>query len=161
MCQNASFLVYLHPHHLHLHLTEDHPCYEISLEVSGSLDQSDRDHDHHRDFSIFLLAEDHLCSWIALSPAAHHLDFWIVPAEVDRHHDFLISLAVHVPPVACHHGFSTALAAFVQVLDHAEVVEDPEAVEEATVTEQDTARWCTDSQRVQEEPSQKEQMEVQ
>ena len=39
--------------------------------------------------------------------------------------------------------------------DHAVEQEDPEAVAQAMEEEPDEARWCTDSQEVQEEPNQK------
>ena len=54
-----------------------------------------------------------------------------------------------------HHGFSTAHAVLAQVHGRVVVLVDREAVEEAMVKEPVEMGWCTDSQKVQEEPNQR------
>ena len=55
--------------------------------------------------------------------------------------------------MVCHHGFSTAHAVPAEANGRDDVVPvNPEAAEEATVTDADKTEWCTDSQEDQEEP---------
>ena len=61
---------------------------------------------------------------------------------------------VVVPPVGGHHDFLTAHAVPGLVLDRDVGVKVQEAVEEAKVMELVEVRWCTESQRDQEEPHQ-------
>ena len=124
--------------------------------------------------SISLLVADHLYSWIFLLPAVHHPDsqtflaavdhshdFSIVPLVVERHHDSLTAHESQSPFCVYRRDFATAHA--VLVLDHGRVVEpeDPEAVAWATAMELDETEWCTDSQRVREEPNRKRKMSEQ